>query len=530
MKNLIPICLLLCVILFSSVYAQDSNGGAPVEVTGFGLQSEIFRNVRNVNTDFTKNFSIMSGYRLTPGDVFSLTVTTGIRSDGSISNAQDYVIQLQDDFTMNVPFIGVLNVRGKSLPELHALIDRRIRNIVPAQYINFVLSSPAQFNVFVYGGVNLPGYIVANPLLTVIDAIGIAKGFKPSGSYRKVQLIRTELDGTETVTELDVSRFYRDADFDSNPSLNPKDKIYVPAADIVAVISGKISFPGVYELIEGESLEDLVRLSGGSVPDALTSRIEVVRIEKNGNRTVHTVDLKDAGGFMMQNGDRVSLRSTSENSDMITVEGAVFGSRLSGETAISVPPNPVRMDLPYYSGISVLSALDTVGGPTPYAILPESYVERAETGEKVEIDIGKLWETRSQDLNRELFPGDRVFIPMENLKVFITGNVADPGAFTFRSGTTVWDYILLAGGIVEEIGDPKGLYLLDSKGNKTKVSSTTEVYPGAHIYVSKKLLYAANQTLQYALITTSMVTTVWVVVKIINEIVASVRDRSIPAP
>ena len=270
MNKLILICLLLCCILFSSVYAQDSAGEFSIEVTGFGLQSEIFRNVRNVNTDFTKNFSSMSGYNLTPGDVFSLTVTTGVRSDGSVSNAQEYVIQLQKDFTMNVPFIGVLDVTGKSLPELKTLIDRRIRNIVPAQYINFVLSSPAQFNVFIYGGVNLPGYIVANPLLTVIDAIGIAQGFKPSGSYRKVQLIRTEQDGTETVTELDVSRFYRDADFNSKPSLHPEDRIYIPAADIVAVISGKIGFPGAYELINGESLKDLIQLSGGSFPEALT--------------------------------------------------------------------------------------------------------------------------------------------------------------------------------------------------------------------------------------------------------------------
>lgn len=515
MKKAFIIPILFIFLSTFCVFSEDTENQTD---PGFGLQSVIFSNVRNVNTDFTKNFSSMADYTLTPGDIFTLSITSGIRSDGSISNAQEFVIQLQKDYSLNVPFIGIVNVQGKTLPELQNIIDRGIKRIIPAQYINFVLTSPAQFNVFLYGGVNLPGYIVATPMMTVIDAIAQAKGFKKNGSYRQVQLIRKTEESKRTVITLDISKFYKDADLSANPSLQPGDKIYIPPADVITTITGSIQFPGAYELLQEETLRSLLNFAGNITPDARGTSIEITRINSQGQRNILTVALDKTSSFVIQNGDVVRIRNSAENSEMITVEGAVFGKALSGLEPVSSPTKQVRIELPYYPGISLMSALDAVGGPTPYAIYPASYIERRATGDREPINLEKVWDNRDYTGDMELQPGDKIFIPITKLNVFVTGNVDDPGAFAFQSGSIVWDYILLAGGITENIGDPEGIYRIDASGKKAKVSADTEVQPGEHYYIAKKWLFQSDQFVQNMLITTTWVVSVWGVVTLGFEI------------
>lgn len=456
------------------------------ENPGFGLQANIFRQVRNLNTDFTKNFSIMSEYTLTPGDVFTLTVSTGIRSDGSISNSQEYTMQLQDNFNLNIPFLGNINVKDMTLPGLQDYILRRIKNLMPVQYVNFRLTSPAQFNIFIYGGVNAPGYIVANPLMGVIEAIAVAGGFKPGASYRTIQLIREE-DGGEVRESVDISRFYAYADFDANPGLQPGDKIYVPQAEVVANITGEVKYSGYYELQPEETLKTLINLAGGMTPDAETSSVDVVSLDERGVRHTVNVSREEFDTYDIQNGDVVTVRSIAENVEMITIEGAIFGSRYIGDSPVKVPTQPVRIDIPYYPGITVLDVLDLTGGPTPFLNEKEtSYVEKAETGERKNINIKDLWKSRDKRLNLPLDPGDLVYVAMKKLQVFVTGEVTDPGSYNYQNGMKVSDYILRAGGIKEETGNPDELYFVDEVGNRTRVGPREPVESGSHIYVARR--------------------------------------------
>ncbi len=456
------------------------------ENPGFGLQANIFRQVRNLNTDFTQNFSIMSEYNLTPGDVFTLTVSTGIKSDGSISNSQEYTMQLQDNYNLNIPFLGNINVKDRTLPGLQDYIIRRIKNLMPVQYVNFRLASPAQFNIFIYGGVNAPGYIVANPLMGVIEAIAVAGGFKPGASYRNIQLVREE-NGEEVRETVDISRFYAYADFNANPGLQPGDKIYVPQADIVSNITGEVKYPGHYELQPDENLKTLINLAGGMTPDAVTSSVDVVSLDERGVRHTVNVTKEEFDTYDVKNGDVVTVHSIAENVEMITIEGAIFGSRYVGDSPVKVPTQPVRVDIPYYPGITVLDVLDLTGGPTPFLNEKEnSYIEKAESGDRKNINVKDLWKSRDKRLNLTLDPGDLVYVAMKKLQVFVTGEVSDPGAYNYQNGMKVTDYILRAGGIKEDTGNPDELYFVDEVGNRTRVGLREPVEPGSHIYVSRR--------------------------------------------
>lgn len=526
--NIILPLILFCITVFPVISEEtngnDAGGNVVENMPKFGLQADIFRNVRGLNTDFTANFTTMRDYQLTPGDLFKLIVTSGVKSDGSISNIQEYEIQLQNNYQLNLPFLGTINAEGYKLSELQQYVVNGIRNIIPAQYINFVLLNPAKFNIFIYGGVVQPGYLQATSFMGVIEAIAGAGGFRPGGSYRSVHIYREDQD-EPLVT--DISKFYQEADFSANPSLEPGDKIYVPPAEIVANISGNVVFPGYYELIPKENLAYLISLAGGVKPDTLTSKVEIIRVQKDGTQTIISLPLSKADQFSLQNGDHVVLHSTTEISDMITIEGAVLGSPGEKTGPIEVPQQPLRIDLPYFSGISLLSVLDSVGGPSPLKTDEERSILKREksdgTTEIIPLEISKLWETREARYNVELKPGDFILVPMKTMQIFVTGYVNKPGTYTYMEGKTVYDYLLLAGGVMENKGNPKGIFLLDENKNRTPLETSDAVKPGDHIYVSKKFLFQSDQFIQNLLITTGWVTAIIAVINTVWDFVDRVK-------
>lgn len=473
------------------------------EEPGFGLQPTIFSSVRSLSSDYSKNYSILSDYQMTPGDEFTLFINLGVNTDLNRSIISEYKVYLTRDYNLTIPFLGKINVKNMELQELQNHVITRISSMMPTEYVNFILTDPAQFNVFIYGGVNAPGMILANPLVRVVDALGMAKGFKQNASYRKVNLQR----GEKTIL-LDISRYYSFADFDSNPTLQPGDRIFVPPADLIITLSGAVEYPGVYELVEGETLSDLLNLAGLFKPGANLHALEIVRLDETGKSFILQTPYSPGNPFRLKNGDTVNVRYASENREMVTIEGAVFGSRISGNSPLVAPVAPKRIEIPYFPGISLLTILDMVGGPTPYARTAESYLTKKGSTENIPVPVKELWEKRNLALDFELSPGDYICIPIENLTIFVTGMVANPGAFPYRSDHKIWDYILLAGGIDENRGSLSDIYTIDEKGIKNRIDPETIPEPGEVIYVDKKILFKSDQQVQNFFIITGWVTTI----------------------
>lgn len=481
----------------------------------FGLQASIFRYVLttsnamlNTATGVPTNFEELNDYPLTPGDVFTLLINYGANTERSADYITTYSIQLQPDYTIVLPFIGKTNVGGRNISELQAYISDQISDMMPVQFVSFNLTTPANFNVFIYGGVNVSGYINATPVTTVIDAIALCKGFKSNASYRDVRIIR----GDETIS-VDISNFYNDADFDSNPKLLPGDKLYIPMADTVVTVNGMINYPGVYELMPDENLDSLLNLAGGTKTGAWDERIEVARVDKDGKTVRLEADTDSAPGFVLNNGDIISIPSISENADTITVEGAIYGKIIPGTAPFTAPTTSVKLEVPYYPGISLLNVLDKVGGPTPYAIIEQAQIRRPDNGEFVSLDIEKLWTTRNTDSDVELEPGDHILIPIEKTFVAVFGavNNSDDSAATgipHVNGYTVMDYIIAAGGIDYQTANVNNIELIDRDGNRTDVVLTDEVAPGSIIYVNKNLLQTADDGFSNFVTITVWVTTI----------------------
>jgi protein involved in polysaccharide export with SLBB domain len=489
---------MLVFTVLTPVIAQD----APSGKASFGLQADIFKRAQEPlsSQDYSRNLSVLSIYAITPGDLFELTVGMPSKEEIKLST---FPIQLQDDYSLEMPFIGRVNVRGMSPAQMQNLVTGRIKAAMPVQYVSFLLKTPATFNVFIYGGVVQPGHITVNSLIRVIDAVAMAGGFKTGGSYRTIQLTR---DGNAAT--VDIARFYTEGREDANPFLKPGDSIFVPFAHTTVTLAGQVKFPGVYELITGETLADVLNFAGGMTPEARTDGVEIARLGGDGKKSVRTAAPTKAGQEILKDGDTVTVRSIFENTDFITIEGAVFGAPTSGKAPLSAPIKPVRVELPYYPGMTVLSALDSVGGLTPYVLPEKTTLTRRSDGSVSLLDAATLWKTRAPGLDTELFPGDFLLIPMSKQMVFVTGEVYLPGPIPYVNGYIVNDYILQAGGVIDNIGNPDGVYVVADDGKRTRVSKTAEAAPGLNIHVEKKVLFQTDQFFKNMLIITGFMTAI----------------------
>ena len=343
--------LILLIFLAASLIRVPFSAAAEEnQRQGFGLQPGIIQPQSDPKT-LTKRILSATRYKLTPGDAYELIIT--------IEETTCYPLLLSDDYLLDIPFIGSVNVRGMLFSDLKKLIIQRIKARVPVQFVDFVLTSPALFDVFIYGGVKTPGIATVNPLSRVSDAILLAQGLVEGASFRTIELIRNDSQRI-----LDLSRFASQADFSQNPLLEPGDKIYIPQAQRIVKIGGKIKYPGLYELLSGETLRDLLSYAGGGTPDAETDNISIRRIGNGGRIKVLTINRAQSEGFELKNGDTISVSSFLENPERITVDGALYGSPTSGDKPAVIPDRNIVVDLPYITGSTLLDVLKQMGGPT----------------------------------------------------------------------------------------------------------------------------------------------------------------------
>ncbi len=441
--------------------------------------------------EITKRILSSTRYKLTPGDTYLLVASVG-------GVPSSFSLLLQENYELDVPYIGTLNVKGMYFAELRKLLMERLKKIMPmAEFLSVSLQSPARFDVTVYGGIEAPGTVTVSPLARVSDAITLARGIRKGASYRQILLIRGEKR-----IPIDLVLYGLLNEDQKNPTVEPGDSVYVPPTAVTVGITGQIRYPGVYELVPGDTIGSLMALAGGILPEAQPGTIEILRFNPDGKTSVLKISLRDDPGVSLQNGDRLRVPSMTENKETVLVVGAVFGAPVTVDKPIPIPTLPVSVNVPYAPGITLLGVLESLGGPTPYAKAGESVVIRAATGQRILVDIENLWVSKSASADIALEPGDSVSIPMI-LDVFVVGEVRVPGKVPYMPAFTVGDYIRAVGGVKPDSGDLNAIYLVDSKGVRTKIGLQDSVKPGDTIFADMNWWFQTQQGMSNILVITA---------------------------
>jgi polysaccharide export outer membrane protein len=112
-------------------------------------------------------------------------------------------VRVSQEYTIVLPMIGSVDVRGKTLRQVEEIIRERYdRDYLVNPQVNVIVLEYAKRTVNVMGSVNQPGSVLfpEEQEMTLLDAISRAGGFNRLADRKRVKLSRTLPDGrTESV-------------------------------------------------------------------------------------------------------------------------------------------------------------------------------------------------------------------------------------------------------------------------------------------------------------------------------------------
>ena len=213
------------------------------------------------------------GYVLGAGDVVRLTLWGEVEFQ--------YELAVDRDGTILIPRAGQVFVAGSEIEGLRDRLKNTLSRFYsglasdpPTIFMDITLARLRESQIYIMGKVARPGAYSVSSYATAFNALYAVGGPTVQGSLREVRIIR----GGKVLTRVDLYDYLLKGISTGDLRLMHNDIVFVPPRQNTIAIDGEILQPGIYELAEGESLADLVSMSGGLIPGAYAHRVQIDRI------------------------------------------------------------------------------------------------------------------------------------------------------------------------------------------------------------------------------------------------------------
>jgi len=270
-------------------------------------------------------------------DFFS-SMPTSLTAVGDLPLPNDYIISLRDQFTviltgskdalfnLNVkldgtilfPELGSVSVVGLSFKEVKEKLSQLIKQAYIGVNIDVSLQNLSAKKITIVGAVNTPGTYLVNPFSTITGALAYSGGISEIGSLRDIKLIRNNKE----VFSFDLYDLLIKGNRSNDLTIEAGDTLLINAASHFVEITGAVKRPGIYEVLEGETINSLVDFALGFNQTANKSNISVSFLDLNEASIVKkNVDTLDQN---LQNALSVNVFNyVNEPSANILVQGAI---------------------------------------------------------------------------------------------------------------------------------------------------------------------------------------------------------------
>ena len=389
---------------------------------------DIFNN-KELSFEPNMNIATPQNYRLGPGDAVII----------DIYGASQKTIQstVSPDGEVTIEGYGPVNVSGLTVAQANA----RLRNTLGSRYrssrVKLTVGQTKTIMVNVMGEVKAPGTYTLSAFATVFHALYMAGGTNDLGTLRNIKVYRNN----RLVTVVDIYDYILNGKLTGNVRLADNDVIVVGPYDCLVTIAGKVKRPMIYEMKKNESVNSLLKYSGGFAGDAYKKSVRVNR--KTGREyAVYNVEEFDFSSFRVDDGDSISVDSILPRyANTVEVKGAVFRP---GMYNLGEQVNSVRTLLEHAEGM-------TEDAFTNRAVMHRMKKDR--TLEVIAVDIAGIMDGKVADI--PLKENDVLFIPTRQEKIVertltIRGEVQYPGVYQYADNETLEDFVLQAGGLTDK--------------------------------------------------------------------------------
>ena len=401
-----------------------------------------FFNNQNISFAPNLNLATPANYELGPGDEISISLW------GAAEN--NYSVEVNREGALRIPNIGPVYVSGLTMDDATGKIKGKLKRIYSGinasqnspykVFLNISLINVRTVQVNIIGEVKVPGTYSLSALSTVLNALYASGGPTEQGTFREIKLVR---NGDE-VTFFDIYDYLINGSQVGNKTLQDQDVIIVSPYVSRVTVEGNVKRPGLYELKPGETLNDLLKFTGGFTSNAYKDRVVLERIEGD-RKVVKEILTSEEGETPLQDGDVLTVNEIIDKfENRITIEGSVYRPG----------------DYEFTEGVTVKDLINKAAGINDTAFLERGLLFSTNDGVTETVIPFSVSEVLTGTKNMELQPDDRVKIfnkydLTESYTLSIDGAVNNPITIPFIKNMTVEDLVLIGGGFTDGANESK---------------------------------------------------------------------------
>ncbi len=447
----------------------------------------------NPNPSFEPNLRLTTPktYVLGPDDEITINYTGVNEATADATVTPDGNIQ--------IPYGGIISVNGLTIEQATQKIKSRMTRAYPAlasgrTQVFITLSNFKTIRVMVVGEAERPGVYQVSALATLFNVLYLANGPSENGSLRKIELIRNN----KVAETIDFYAFLQKGLFGNDIRLEDQDIIRFPFYGKRVALSGEVKRPAIYELMEKETLAELIQIGGGLETDAIK---DVAKVVQAGDKemSIRDVNAADFSYFIPRNGDSVFFdRILPRFSNKVVLTGAVYR-----------PGNYELTDQ-----LSLAKLIKKADGLKEDAFVNRGYIKRRNAvSDRQFISFSAKDILSGSEADIPLVRDDSVVIlSKDSLQdvpfITVAGNVRMPGTFQYREGMNLEDLILMAGGFTNDAANHKveisrleknradtlantliDIITVDVDSTLQNTRSRTPLRPMDHVFVPRLLNY-----------------------------------------
>ncbi len=416
----------------SNRYSDTVNNTAKVKnpLKIFGL--EIFN---SGVISFAPNYRIATpvNYILGPDDEINITIF-------GYQEAK-YNLTVSPEGDINIPYVGVVYVAGLTIEQASAKIRSKLASAGYSNIrtgltkVNVVVGRIRSIKVTVLGEARVPGSFTLPSLATAFNALYLCGGPNEIGSMRKIEIIR----GGKIISHLDVYDFLVKGDRTGDVNLRDQDVIRIPTYDVRVSIEGQVKRTGLFEMMPGETFQDLLNFAGGFSDTAYTASVTAYKATDVEKRIID-IDKSQFSTYKPGRAESYVVKKLIERfTNRVSVAGAVY---MPGDYELT-------------PGMTLKDLLVKAQGLKENAYSDRGLILRQ--GSKLMpqyLSFNPLQVMQSTSGSTPLIRNDSVIVSSvselrDSQFVSVTGEVRRNGNFRYAENMTLKDLVLVAGGFTD---------------------------------------------------------------------------------